>query len=179
MDNDRKTLALQQEAKKALQKGANTVDATLRPIDRAKKWLTQVVDSLIKRDEDKVKQELLTDPGYRSLLYRASRLALKIGGVAVATALNPWFGVIAADIGIAREFDKKRLRKEIQQEYVTEIQILDERIKRLDSESYYGDSKKKNNAMAEKAKLMRLRQKMLNQAAQITKSPIAYATDLN
>lgn len=179
MDNDRKTLAMQQEAKKAIQKGANTVDATLRPIDRAKKWLTQVVDSLIKRDEDKVKQELLTDPGYRSLLYRASRLALKIGGVAVATALNPWLGIVAAGTGVAREFDKNRLRKEIQQEYVTEIQILDERIKRLDSESYYGDSKKKKNAMAEKAKLMRLRQQMLNQAARITNSPIAYAKDLN
>jgi hypothetical protein len=177
MDRDRQTLSMQQEAKKGIQKGINTVEAKMKPIERTKQWLNRIIDNLIKKDEDQVKRELIDDPSFRSTVYKASRLALKLGLTATAFALNPYLGLIVGGIGIAREVDKSRLRKEAQQEYATEIKILEEKIKRCEDLGYGASQAQRDKAFKEKAKLMRLRAKMINQAASLTKTPLRRAQE--
>jgi hypothetical protein len=181
MDIDRKSLAGQQEAKKQLNAGLSIGKAVTRPFDRAKTWLTRFVDNLIKEDDDKVKQELLDSPSYRSSVFKASRMAMKLGAVAIAYALNPYMGFMATIALGKREYDANtRLRKEVQEEFVTEIEILNDRIEKLDHKaSYARNPKQKQAALQEKYRLMRLRVKMQNQAAAVTKSPIIKAKNVN
>jgi len=181
MDVDRKSLAKQQEAKKQLNAGVSIGKAVVRPFDRAKTWLTQFVDNLIKQDDDKVKQELLDSPSYRSSVFTASRWAMKLGAVAIAYALNPYMGFMATVALGKREYDANtRLRKEVQEEFVTEIEILNDRIEKLDHKASYARTpEQKKAALQEKYRLMRLRVKMQNQAAAVTKSPIIKAKNVN
>lgn len=172
IDADVQTMSMHQEAKRGIQKGINTVEARMKPIERTKRWLNRTIDGLIKKDEDQVKRELIDDPSYRSTVYRASRLAIKLGLTATAFALNPYLGFIVGGIGIARELDKNRLRKEAQQEYATEIKIIEEEIKHCDDLGYGADQAQKNKAFKKKKELMRLKAKMLNQAASLTNTPL-------
>lgn len=133
MDKDRKSLAKQQKAKKGVQKIANTGKAVLRPITRTKQWLTKVVDSLIRRDEDQVKAELIENKSYRSAIFKASRLALKLGIVGVAYTIQPWLGITAAGIEGLKAIDRQRLKKEIQDEMEIEIDIINDKIAKLDT----------------------------------------------
>lgn len=174
MDADRQTLAGQQQLKKSVNKGLNTVKAGFKPITRTREWLTRVVDNLVKQDEDRVKQNLIENASFRSVVFKASRVALKLGLVATATAINPYIGLAAAGGLAAREADKNRLRKEVQNEYVTEIKIIDERIKSLDEHSYGISQKQRDANLQEKERLMRLRSKILQQAASVSKSPLAF-----
>lgn len=181
MDVDRKSLAKQQEAKKQLNAGVSIGKAVVRPFDRAKTWLTRFVDNLIKQDDDKVKEELLDSPSYRSSVFKASRMAMKLGAVAIAYALNPYMGFMATVALGKREYDANtRLRKEVQEEFVTEIEILNDRIEKLDHKASYARTpEQKKAALQEKYRLMRLRVKMQNQAAAVTKSPIIKAKNVN
>ena len=181
MDIDRKSLSKQQEAKKQLNAGLSIGKAVTRPFDRAKTWLTRFVDNLIKQDDDKVKQELLDSPSYRSNVFKASRMAMKLGAVAIAYALNPYMGFMATIALGKREYDANtRLRKEVQEEFVTEIEILNDRIDKLDHKASYARTpEQKKAALQEKHRLMRLRVKMQNQAAAVTKSPIIKAKNVN
>ena len=173
MDLDRKALAAQQAAKRTVNKGISVGKAIMKPIERTKDWLTKTVDSLIKRDEDKVKSELIENDSYRNVVFRASRAALKIGLLATAFAINPYLGFLAGIVGGAKELDKQtRLRKEVQNEYVTELKIIDERIKACDSDSYGESPEKRKKRLQEKARLMRLRAKMVEQASRVTNTPI-------
>lgn len=174
MDVDRKTLAGQQEAKKALNKGIGTAKKIVQPIQRTRDWLMKTVDNLVKRDEDEVKRNLIENPSFRTAIFKASRVALKLGLVATAWAINPYIGLITAGGLALREVDKNRLRKEVQDEYVTEIKIIDERIKSLDEHSYGISQKQRNANLQEKERLMRLRNKMVKQAASVSKSPLAF-----
>ena len=128
MDNDRKTLPLQQKAKQGLQKVGNTARATVKPIVRAKQWLGNMVNSLIKRDEDRVKKELIENPSYRSAFFKAGRIALKLGLTATFAMINPYFAIIYAGIEGLKLADRERLRKEVEDEFATELKILDEKI---------------------------------------------------
>ena len=98
MDADRKTLAKQKSAEKGVQKIANTGKAVLKPISRTKAWLTKMVDSLIKRDEDKVKAELIENHSYRSAIFKANRIALKLGLIGISFAIQPYLGAIALGV---------------------------------------------------------------------------------
>ena len=51
------------------------------------------VDSLIKRDEDQVKAEIIENPSYRSSLYKAGRLAIKLGMTGLFFTISGWLGV--------------------------------------------------------------------------------------
>lgn len=128
MDADRKTLATQKSAERGLQKVANTGKAVLKPISRTKAWLTKMVDSLIKRDEDKVKAELIENHSYRSAIFKANRIALKLGLIGVAFAIQPYLGAIALGVSGLRTADKYRIKKELASEIGTEMQIIDEKI---------------------------------------------------
>ena len=132
MDKDRETLAKQQEGAKGAQKIVNTTKAVFKPIERCKGWMQKTIDSVIKRDEDKVKQELTENPSYRSTVYKVFNLALKMGLTGVAFALSPYLGAFAVVALTKRELDKSRLRKEVQQNLETEIAICKKKIEYYD-----------------------------------------------
>lgn len=133
MDRDRKMLPKQQKAKHGVQKVANTGKAVLKPVTRIKQWLTKVLDSLIKRDEDNVKSELLENKSYRSAVFKASRLALKLGLVSVAFSIQPYLGLTVAGVEGLRMADRNRLKKELQRELESEIDVVEAKIRDLES----------------------------------------------
>jgi hypothetical protein len=153
MDHDRKTLATQQKAKHGVQKIANTGKAVLKPVTRTKQWLTKVVDSLIKRDEDKVKAALIENRSYRSAVYKASRLAIKLGLISVAFSIQPYLGLTVAGIEGLKLADRNRLKKEVQQEMESELEIIDEKIKDLNSMNTPEARKEKYEYMRMKKKI--------------------------
>ena len=153
MDADRQTLSWQQSAKRKLQKATNTGKALLKPVTRTKQWLTKHVDSLIKRDEDRVKAEIIESPSYRTSLYKAMRIALKLGLTGVCFTINGYLGAAYLAIQGAKIVDKQRLRKEVQEEFATEIKILDDKIRKADED----DTPESRKA---KWQMMRLRSKM-------------------
>lgn len=165
MDRDRNLLSKQQEAKKKVQKGVNTARASLRPISRAKQWLTHIIDSLIKRDEEQVKSQIVESPSYRTALYKASRLALKIGAVGIGWTISGYLAAAIAGIEVLKAIDKDRLKKEVQGEMITEIQIIDDKIEKLDEDG-------SPEALKEKYKYMRMRNKMVQMAATARRSNI-------
>ena len=153
MDIDRKTLSRQQSAKRKVQKVINTGKAMLKPATRTKQWLTKLVDSLIKRDEDRVKAEIIENPSYRTALYKAMRLALKFGLTGVAFTVSGYLGSAYLVVQGAKFADKQRLKKEVQEEFATEIEILNDKIRLADRD----DSPESRKA---KWQMMRLRSKM-------------------
>ena len=150
MDVDRKTRSAQQKAKRTVQKTVGTAKALLKPATRTKQWLAGVVDSLVQRNEDKVKSEIIESPSYRTTLFKASRLALKFGMAGICFTINGYIGAAYLAIQASRAVDKERLKKEVQGEMATEMKILDDKIRKADEA---GDNK-------EKWQMMRLRSKM-------------------
>lgn len=136
MDVDRNTLPFQQKAKKKIQKGVQTVDAFVKPITRAKQWLAGIVDTLIERKEDKVKAEIIENPSYRTTLFKAARLALKIGAFGILFTINGYIGAAYAIAQVSGFADRERMKKEVQREFGAEMDILKEKIeeaRRLDT----------------------------------------------
>lgn len=166
MDRDRKTLANQQEAKRGVQKVANTGKAVLKPVTRTKQWLTKVVDSLIKRDEDKVKAALIENRSYRSAVFKASRLAIKLGLISVAFSIQPYLGLTVAGIEGLKLADRNRLKKEVQREMESELGIIDEKIKDLNSINT-------PEARKEKYEYMRMKKKIEEQMLSAPKRKVA------
>lgn len=132
MDNDRRTLSGHQKLKKGITKAGNTVRAGLKPVSRVKQWLTRVVDSLIAKDQDSVKAQLLEDGAYRSTVFKASRLALKLGLAGVAFTIQPYLGAAYVGIQALKLADKPRLKREMAREIETELEIVNDKIHELD-----------------------------------------------
>ena len=172
MDADKATLSLQQKAKRGVQKVMNTGRAIKKPITRTKQWLKGMVDSLIKRDEDRVKADLVQNPSYRSALYKTARIALKTGKFALFYAVSPFLGVGYLGMQGLKLADRDRLRKEANQEILTEIQIIDQKIEDLKSGSRWGE-KQSPEERQELYKLMRMRQKLLDMSTASHKQRLA------
>jgi len=171
MDRDRELLPKQQKAKKGTTKALNTGKAVLKPISRTKQWLTNIVDSVIKRDEDAVKAEMLDNPSYRSSVYKAARIATKLGLTGVLYALNPYLGVGYAGVQGLKAIDKHRLKKEVGQELLTELEITEQKIKDLSGINT-------PEAMKQKYELMRIREKLINKIPDTHKSFIKRPSEI-
>lgn len=171
MDMDRKTLSKQQAAKKKVQKVVNTGKAILKPVTRTKQWLTKMIDSLIKRDEDKVKAQIIENPSYRTALYKAMRLAIKCGLTGVAFTVSGYLGAAYVVVQGAKLADKQRLRKEVQEEFTTELEILNDKIERASKE----DTPESRKAVWQ---MMRLRSKMERMAANSPRSKIKHPSTI-
>lgn len=171
MDRDRETLPKQQKAKKGTTKALNTGKAVLKPISRTKQWLTGIVDSVIKRDEDAVKAEMLDNPSYRSSIYKAARIATKLGLTSVLYALNPYLGVGYVGIQGLKAIDKHRLKKEVGQELLTELEITEQKIKDLSGINT-------PEAMKQKYELMRVREKIIHMIPDTHKSFIKRPSEI-
>jgi hypothetical protein len=176
MDRDRKLLSGQQKIKQRVQKGINTTKAVLKPVSRAKQWMTKVVDSLIKRNEDQVKAEIVESRSYRTALYKASRLALKLGLVGISATISGYLAAAIATCQVLSAIDKNRLKGEVQNELVTEIEIINDKIESIDSHTRYGDS---NPALTkEKYQLMRQRNKLMQMASTARASKLAHPNSI-
>lgn len=167
-DRDKNKLAKQQGNKRKVQTIAGTTKAVFKPTLRLKNWLQGMVDSLINRDEDKVKSELLENPSYRSAVYKAMRLALRAGLIGVAFSIQPWLGVGLLGVNVARLADKQRLRKECRRELETELKIIDKKIQDLSGR--YNDA----GAQEYKYKLMRIKGDIQKKLIQLGGSPTAF-----
>lgn len=163
MDVDRNTLSFQQKAKHGVQKGIQTVDAFVKPVTRAKQWLAGIVDSLVERKEDKVKADIIENPSYRTKLFKAGRLALKLGLFGILFTINGYIGAAYAVAEVASLADRERLKKEVQGEFAAEMKILDDKIRLADQD---------NTPESRKAKweMMRIRSKMERIVTQTPKS---------
>lgn len=163
MDRDREKLAKQQKAKQKVQKGINLGKALLKPAARTKKWLTDMVNTLVKNDEDRVKAEIIENPSYRTALYKAMRLGLKLGLTTVCFTINAYLGAAYLVIQGSKIADRERLKKEVHSEFMTEIKILDDKIQRASED---------NTPESRKAvwKMMRLKEKMMNIVTDTTKT---------
>ena len=152
MDIDKDTLNAQQTAKQKLQKAVNTGKAFLKPVGRTKKWLTDIIDSLIKRDEDRVKAEIIENPSYRTALYKAMRLGIKLGLTGVCFTISGYLGAAYLVTQGAKYADKQRMKKEVQAEFGTEIEIINEKIQSCPTDTEEGRKAK--------YQMMRLKSKM-------------------
>ena len=133
-------------------------------LTRTKNKLKDVVNSLIQRDEDQVKTEIIESPGYRSSLFKAGRLAVKLGLTGIAFTISGWLGAACIGVLALRHHDRTRLRREVTEELMTEIKILDEKIERAKHElAYGGDSSSPENVKKRKElyQNMRLRSRMV------------------
>ena len=153
MDKDRESLPKHQGRKRGVQKIANTGKAVLRPVTRTKQWLSKVVNSLISKDEDNVKSELLENKSYRSAVFKASRLAIKLGLVSVAFSIQPYLGITLAGVEGLRLADRNRLKKELQREMEAELEVVESKIRDL-------ESLQTPEARKEKYEYMRLKKKI-------------------
>lgn len=150
MDVDRKTLPLQQKLKKGGEKAINIGKAVTKPISHVKHTLTKLVDSMIKRDENTVKAEIIENPSYRTNLYKATRLALKVGMFGIAWTINGYLAAAYAVMQGAKLADRQRLKKEVQEEFGAELEIIDDKIEKADKA---GDNKAKWQMMRMRSKL--------------------------
>lgn len=169
MDLDKNSRSLQQKSKRSVQKGVGFTKALLKPAMRTKQWLAGIVDSLIKRNEDVVKTELIESPGYRSMLFKATRLALKLGMFGIAATINPYIGAAYAALEVSRGIDKERLKREVQGEMAAEIDILDYKIEEAKAA---GDVK----AVSE---MKRLRAKMTRITSDIPRSVVKHGRSVS
>lgn len=171
MDRDREKLSKHQERKKTTQKIINTGRAVVKPIARTKKWLTDLVDSLIKRDEDKVKADIIEKPGFRTALFKAGRLALKLGLTGVAFTINGYVGMAYLALQGAKIADRERLKKEVQEEFAAELEILNDKIRLADADDTPQSRK-------DKWQMMRLRSKMEHIVAGTPRSRVRTRNDI-
>lgn len=171
MDRDRKLLPKQQGAKKATTKVLNTGKAVLKPVSRTKQWINNVVNSVIKRDEDQVKAEMFDNPSYRSAVLKAARLATKLGLTGVLTALNPYLGVAYVGVQGLKLADRKRLREEMGEELMTELEVTEQKIRDLSGHT-------SPEALKQKYELMRTRQKLIDKIPQTKRSHIKRPSDV-
>lgn len=153
MDVDRNTLPLQQKAKRKVEKGIQTVDAITKPVRRTKQWLAGIIDSLVERNEDKVKAEIIENPSYRTTLFKAGRLALKLGLFGILFTINGYIGAAYAVASVSKFADRERLKKEVQREFGAEMKILDDKIRLADQDNT-------PESRQAKWKMMRIRSKM-------------------
>ena len=161
--NTTKTIDRDRKMHKHFEDMLNDVNAHTLPMRRVKRSFTAAINSLIKRDEDKVKAEILEDHTYRHWLQKIARFAIRLGATGVAFTINGYFGAVVLLVNVMREKEKKeRLSREFQNEFATELKIIDERIKRADEIINDGrfSREKRDKAYQAKWQLMRLRNKV-------------------
>ena len=148
MDRDRETLAKQQSDERGVEKAVGTIKAAVKPIERRKAWVRKQVESLIKRDEDRVKMELTENPSYRSAIFKAYHLALKLGMIGVCFAIQPHLGAFVTFIMGLNAHDKRtRAKKQVQREMTTQLEIINDQIKECNQNDSIANRKKKYELM--------------------------------
>lgn len=144
MDIDKKTTVLQQKAKKKVQDVQNVGRAFMKPVNRTKQWLTNMVYNWKDADETNIKEKM-ADPHARNNLFSAIRKAITAGSLFKAgILLNPLFLFLSVTRGIGKNKREFRIRNEMIGELKTELSIIDEKIKDADR---VGDNQAKYKLM--------------------------------
>lgn len=149
-DIDRATVKKQQAMKKKVQDMQNVGRAMMKPVNRTKEWVGNMIGKWKDADETNIK-ERMADPHARSNLFSAIKKSIVGGSLLKAgLLLNPVFLFLTVTRGIGKNKREFRIRNEMIGEIKTEIQIIDEKIKDADSK---GDNKAKYQLMRFKNEL--------------------------
>jgi hypothetical protein len=162
-DFDAKTLSKQAEAQKYVNQAIQTGRAIGQPFERTRQWVKNTVDDLLSRNEDETKARMLEDKNFRTLLKKVWHTALDFEMFSVLYVLSPFIAVLAA---LLVHDDKTRMKKEVQNELMTELEIIDQKIsveKRKNTEQGYQNAQE----------LMRIKRTLIDKATQVTKDPFA------
>lgn len=162
-DVDAKLLSKQAEAQKYVNKAIQTGRAVGQPFDRTRQWVKNTVDDLLSRNEDETKARMLEDKNFRTLLKKVWHTALEFEMFSVLYVLSPFIAVLAL---LLTHDDRTRMKKEVQNELMTELEIIDQKIsveKRKNTEQGYKNAQE----------LMRIKRVLINKATQVTKDPFA------
>ena len=150
MDIDRATTKTQQKAKKAVQNLQNAGRAAMKPVNRTKQWIGNMVSQWKDADETNIKEKL-ADPHSRRNLYTAIKTAIEAGALWKAGILfNPLFLFLAITRKVGQHKREYRIRNEMIGELKTEMNIIQEKI---------GDAERAGDNKA-KYELMRLKNEL-------------------
>lgn len=161
MDIDRATVKNQQKAKRTVQNIQNAGRAAMKPINRAKDWIGNMIADWKDADENNIKEKM-ADPHARNNLFSAIRKA--ITGMALFRAgvlLNPMFIFLAVTKGIGKDKKEFRLRNEMIGEIKTEIEIVEKKIAEAEAD----------HDMDKMAKLMRFKNELNKKLLRVGGSP--------
>jgi hypothetical protein len=162
-DFDAKLLSKQATAQKYANKAVQTGRAIGQPFDRTRQWVKNFVDDLLSRNEDETKARIMEDKNFRTLLKKVWRTAVNFEMFSILYVLSPFVAILAA---LLTYDDKTRMKKEVQNELMTEIEVIDRKIKvERDKRTKEGN----DNA----DELMRIRRQLIDKATQVTKDPFA------
>lgn len=114
-----------------IDKVKNFGEKTSTKLKGLKAKLVAGVNKLITSDETAVKKRMQDNPSYRGAIFKITNLAIKIGMFGLAAYCNKWIGLAFAVGEIAKWKDKPRLNKELQAQYATEIELIDQRLEKL------------------------------------------------
>ena len=144
MDVDRATTRVQQGAKRGVQNISNVGRAAMKPVNRTKQWIGNMISNWKDKDETEIKEQM-ADPHARSALFTAIKRSIEIGALAQAgLLLNPIFLCLGGVWLHGRNKQKFRLRNEMIGELKTELKVIDEKIQDADRN---GDNKAKYQLM--------------------------------
>lgn len=161
MDIDRATVKHQQNAKRTVQNIQNAGRAAMKPINRAKDWIGNMIANWKDADENNIKEKM-ADPHARKNLFSAIHKAITAGALLRAGILfNPLFLFLAVTKGIGKNKKEFRLRNEMIGEIKTELEIVDEKIA-------YARSKDDMKGVAE---LMRFKNELKKKLVRVGGSP--------
>ena len=149
-DIDRKTTESQQKVKKKIQDINNVGKAAMKPVNRGKSWINNMVMNWKDADETNIKEKM-ADPYARNNLFSTIKKAIVAGSFIKAGLLfNPIFLFLSVTRGATKNKRVTRIRNEMIGEIKTELEIIDTKIKDADDRS--------DNS--EKYKLMRLKNEL-------------------
>lgn len=147
MDLDREKVKSQQKMKQTVQNVQNVARAAVKPAQRTKQWLTNMVNDWKDKDENAIKEKM-ADPAARRNIFSAINFAIKTGSLFKAgLLLNPVFLFLSITKKVSNNKNQQRIRNEMIGELKTELEVIDAKI----------EDAKYNNDNKAKYQLMRLR----------------------
>jgi hypothetical protein len=163
---DMKMLSKQEIARKAANKAVQTGRAIKQPLERTKEWVQNFVDDLLQRNEDETKAKMLEDNNFRTKIKKVFNLALDFEMFSVAYVLSPYLALLAGVVAGTNYVNKLDMKKDVQNELMTELEVIDDKIKRA-------KAKNTKDGYDEAYELMRIKRKLLDKATKVTKDPFA------
>ena len=101
-------------------------------------------------------------------------MALKLGALGLCWTVSGYLAATYAVIQGAKFADKERLKREVQDEFATELTILEDKIQKADEAASRGDK----NALKQKYQMMRMRTKMAEIAGDSRRSKIRHPNSI-
>jgi hypothetical protein len=162
-DFDRKMLEKNAKLEEKVRYGTNTMAALKRPFERTKDWVEKWAQELVQKDANETKSKIMKDPSYRRTLKNVFKTALDLELLSAAYIISPFIGVMATADFIQMKGNQYDYKREVQNELMTEISIIDDKIRKANANKDYDA----------KYQLIRIRRQLLDKATKVTRDPIA------